>query len=101
MNEHVAEPFRSILNAHDEAPKCPRAADDRKLIDQLVELTKRWTTYEDIPMSQQRECRDIGKKLHAIGGTGLMRDAYYAATAHNRAATVIAAYFDGIGDWQW
>lgn len=71
------------------------------LIAQLCELTKRWTPYEDVPMSQQHECRDIGRKLHAIGAEALMRDAYYQATAENRAATVIAAYWDGIGDWRW
>lgn len=70
-------------------------------IDQLCELTKRWTTYEDIPRSQQAECRDIGRRLHAFGGEAAMRDAYYEATGRNRAATVLAAYFDGIGDWRW
>lgn len=68
---------------------------------QLLDLTKRWTPYEDIPGSQQSDCRDIGKKLHGLGGEALMREAYYEATAANRAASVIAAYWDGIGDWRW
>ena len=69
--------------------------------DQLCELTKRWTTFEDIPRSQQAECRNIGRKLHTLGGEQAMRDAFYEATARNRAATVLAAYFDGIGEWRW
>ena len=44
---------------------------------QLCELTKRWTLDEDIRLSQQQECRDIGRKLHHLGGEALMRDAYY------------------------
>lgn len=77
------------------------AASIKAAIGQLCELTKRWTAFEDIPRSQQIECRDIGRRLHAIGGDAAMRDAYYEATGHNRAATVIAAYFDGIGEWRW
>ena len=73
----------------------------KTVTDQLCELTKRWTAYEDIPRSQQSECRDIGRKLHALGGEQAMRDAYYEATARNRAATVLAAYFDGIGEGRW
>jgi hypothetical protein len=37
----------------------------------------------------------------ALGGIAAMREAYYAATGQNRAATIVAAYFDGIGEWQW
>lgn len=68
---------------------------------QLCELTKRWTAHEDIPRSQQLECRGIGRKLLALGGEAAMLDAYYEATGRNRASTVIAAYFDGIGEWVW
>lgn len=71
------------------------------LIDQLCELTKRWNTHEDVPRSQQLECKKIGRGLHAIGKEALMRTAYYEAKKHNPAASVIAAYWDGIGDWQW
>lgn len=69
--------------------------------DHLCGLTKRWTIHEDIPRSQQIECREIGRKLHALGGEAAMRVAYYEATGRNRAATVVAAYFDGIGEWRW
>jgi hypothetical protein len=71
------------------------------LFEKLKDLTKRWNAYEDVPGSQQAECRDLGKKLHAAGGMPLMREAYYEATAENRAASVIAAYWDGVGDWVW
>lgn len=71
------------------------------LFSELRDLTKRWNAYEDIPRSQQLECKNIGHRLHADGGEALMRDAYYDATADNRAASVIAAYWDGIGEWRW
>lgn len=71
------------------------------LFKQLHELTSRWNTFEDVPRSQQLECTAIGKKLHAAGGEALMRDAYYDVTGQNRAASVIAAYWHGIGEWQW
>jgi hypothetical protein len=77
------------------------AASIKIATDQLCELTKRWTTFEDIPGSQQSECREIGRKLHALGGFKAMQDAYYEATGRNRAALTIAAYFDRIGDWRW
>ncbi len=70
-------------------------------IAQLCELTKRWNTFEDIPKSQQHECRSIGERLHGLGGMNAMRQAYYAAKADNPAASVVAAYWDGVGEWQW
>jgi len=77
------------------------ARQQRELFAQLAELTKRWTSFEDIPVSQQRECRDLGRKLHALGAEPLMREAYYHAHAQNRAASILAAYWDGIGEWRW
>ena len=71
------------------------------LFAQLRELTRRWNTYEDIPRSQQLECRKIGTQLHAIGGEALMLDAYYDAKGQNLAASTIQAYWDGVGDWRW
>lgn len=70
-------------------------------INQLCELTKRWTHYEDIPVSQQKECRAIGVKIWTQGQEPAMREAYYTAKALNPAASVLAAYWDGIGNWQW
>lgn len=74
---------------------------EQSAIEQLCDLTKRWTTYEDIPMSQQRECRTIGRVIHSLGQEPLMREAYYTAKGLNPAASVIAAYWDGIGEWRW
>lgn len=75
------------------------ALDD--LTNRLCELTKQWTEYEDVPRSQQAECRDIGRKIHALGGENAMREAYYAAKGQNRTASVVQAYWDGIGEWRW
>ena len=72
-----------------------------EIIEQLCELTKRWTEHEDIPKSQQYECRMLGGELHKIGGESLMREAFYIAKGRNRAASVIQCYWDGIGDWRW
>ena len=71
------------------------------LFGQLRSLTKRCNEFEDIPRSQQIECRQIGEQLHAIGGKSVMQEAYYDAKSFNRAASVIAAYWDKVGDWQW
>jgi hypothetical protein len=71
------------------------------LVEQLCVLTSRWNAYEDVPLSQQRECKHIGKALHAIGAEALMRSAYYEAKARNTSASIIQAYWDGIGDWRW
>ena len=68
---------------------------------QLLDLTKRWNEYEDIPRSQQLECRHIGEALNSAGGMKAMQDAYYAAKGQNRAASTIQAYWDGIGEWRW
>lgn len=76
-------------------------ANQTQLFEQLRALTRNWNTYDDIPESQQKECIQIGKRLHALGGEGLMRDAYYDAKAANVAVTVIQAYWDGIGEWRW
>jgi hypothetical protein len=70
-------------------------------IDQLCELTKRWNIYEDVPKSQQAECRAIGLVIYELGQEPLMREAYYTAKGLNKAASVVAAYWDGIGGWQW
>ena len=70
-------------------------------IEQLCELTKRWTAHEDIPKSQQHECRTLGRELHKRGGESLMREAFYVARGRNPAASVIQCYWDNIGDWRW
>ena len=71
------------------------------LVEQLCELTSRWNDFEDIPESQQRECRKIGEGIHAEGGKQAMIAAYYEAKARNPHVHVIQAYWDGVGDWRW
>ena len=71
------------------------------LFQRLFDLTRNWNDYEDIPQSQQIECRQIGKDLHAAGGIEKMRAAYYAAKGRNPHVHVIQAYWDNVGDWRW
>jgi len=71
------------------------------LFSELRRLTAMWNNYEDVPTSQQLLCRQIGRRLHALGGAALMREAYYDAKAKNPAITVVQAYWDGVGDWRW
>ncbi|RUV65808.1 hypothetical protein EOA64_00230 [Mesorhizobium sp. M1A.F.Ca.IN.022.02.1.1] len=78
-------------------PKTNREA----LFQALRELTKDWNEYDPVPRSQQLECQHIGESLCTEGGINLMQDAYYDAKARNRSASVIQAYWDGIGDWRW
>lgn len=72
-----------------------------ELTDELCALTRYWNAYEDIPKSQQNECKAIGRKLHEAGGFRYMTDAYHHAKSQNRCASTIQAYWDGIGDWRW
>lgn len=71
------------------------------LTEQLCDLTKRWNETDLVPGSQQKECTEIGRKLDKLGGMTAMQDAYYAAKGQNRCASIVQAYFDGIGDWRW
>lgn len=72
-----------------------------KLILRLITLTTEWNEHEDVPKSQQYKCRAIGEALHKLGGMSMMVEAYRDVHRLNRAATVVQAYWDGIGDWQW
>lgn len=71
------------------------------LIEQLCDLTSDWNAHELVPAARQKECREIGQKLHDLGGMPLMHEAYQQAHRRNRYASVIAGYWDGIGEWQW
>lgn len=73
----------------------------RRYTSELVDLTKGWSQFADVPKGQQITCAAIGRRLHSMGGKAAMQEAYYKAKASNRAAGVIAAYWHGIGDWQW
>ena len=71
------------------------------LVEQLCDLTKRWTPHEDVRKSEQSECIVIGRAIYATGGHQAMVDACREAHARNSAASVVAAFWHGIGDWQW
>lgn len=72
-----------------------------ELFERLCALTRNWNTYEDVPRSQQLECASIGREINALGGFSLMQEAYRHAKRKNNAVSVIQAYWNGIGDWQW
>lgn len=72
-----------------------------ELFARLKALTRNWNQIDAVPRSQQEECKDIGKLIHAMGGEDAMREAYYAAKDANPYVCVIQAYWHGIGEWQW
>jgi hypothetical protein len=72
----------------------------RALYDELLEVTREWTRHDRILPNEERG-KAIGRRLYEIGGEKLMQMAYYHATAANRAATFLAALWDGIGEWRW
>lgn len=72
-----------------------------QLVDQLKNLTASWNEFDLVPKEQQDECRKIGEQIFAMGNEDLMQKAYYMAKEQNRCASVISAYWDGIGSWRW
>jgi hypothetical protein len=74
-------------------------SDAKALFDELRDLTKSWTRY-DLMLSHD-EAREIGWKLHRLGGWGLMAQAYTFVTSINPAATALLEIWDGIGEWDW
>jgi len=70
------------------------------IVQELLDLSRWWTEYEDVPKSQQTRCIALGKQLHVEGGEDLMREVYYRVKQENRAASVMRYYWDGIGDWR-
>lgn len=71
------------------------------LTNKLIEVSSDWNRHDLVPDQQKAECRVIGMSLNKLGGVDAMQTAYYAAKTHNRCASVIQAYWDGIGDWRW
>lgn len=71
------------------------------LTNSLKNLCKDWNEHDLVPEEQKAKCREIGEALHKLGGMMLMQEAYYAARGRNRSASVIQAYWDGVGDWRW
>ncbi len=74
---------------------------DAKLTADLCRLTAGFNEF-DIPGKFIRErIRVIGGRLNDSGGIQAMRGAYYQAKRENPYASIIQAYWDGIGDWRW
>jgi hypothetical protein len=71
------------------------------LILELENMVRDWNQQDLIPAPQEARCRAIGKRLHEIDGEPAMRRAYRDARLVNLCASVLAAYWDGIGDWRW
>jgi hypothetical protein len=72
----------------------------RALYDELLDLTREWSRH-DRALPNEERAKAIGRQLHELGGTSLMRMAYYHATTANRAASVLSLLWDGIGEWRW
>jgi hypothetical protein len=72
----------------------------RALYDELLALTGDWSRHDPILRNENR-VKAIGRRLHELGGEPLMQMAYYHATDANRAATILSALWDGIGEWKW
>lgn len=73
----------------------------QNLTARLCRMVEPWTTDGLHSTTTKAICRRIGMQINEIGGKPAMITAYYDAKAVNRCASVIQAYWDGIGDWQW
>ena len=71
------------------------------LVNRLIDVTANWNEHHLVPEEQKVRCRAIGEALNKAGGLGAMQDAYYAAKARNRCASLVQAYWDGVGEWRW
>lgn len=71
----------------------------QQLLVHLIEITKNWGAIGIPSKEEKKQCRDIGEKLNSLGGIKLMREAYYETKSKNRYASVVEAYWHGIGDW--
>lgn len=71
------------------------------LANRLKSLTRDWNEHDLVPDIQKAECREIGEALNKLGGMRAMLDGFYAAKERNRCASVIQAYWDGVGEWRW
>ena len=73
----------------------------QELTSRLIDVSRNWNAHDLVPDEQKTRCRKIGEEINAAGGMAAMQTAYYEAKARNRCASVIQAYWDGIGDWRW
>lgn len=71
------------------------------LTNRLKSVSQDWNEHDLVPEIHKTECREIGEALNKMGGMQAMQTAYYAAKVQNRSASVIQAYWDGIGEWRW
>jgi hypothetical protein len=72
-----------------------------ELTARLIELTRNWNPMDDVPKSDQKKAKEIGIELWEAGGIHMMQDAFYEAKGRNKTAGALAAYWHGIGSWQW
>lgn len=71
------------------------------LFKRLSTLIKDWNEFDLVPDEQKEEAKQIGELLYKQGGHQLMMDGYYHVKQQNRCASVLQAFWDGIGVWQW
>lgn len=88
--------IRANLQRRDE-----QEAETVALIAELENMVQTWNEVDLIPVKEEQRCRAIGKRLHEIDGVPAMTRAYRDARLVNRCASVLAAYWDGIGEWRW
>ena len=70
-------------------------------VKQLCEIVSDWNEFDVPHPGLISFCKVIGAWLNEYGGMDAMIEAYYAAKAVNRCASVVQTYWDGIGDWRW
>lgn len=87
--------IRADLKRRDE-----RSAETVALILELEGIVQGWNETDLIAKSQESRCRAIGHRLHELDGEEAMRRAYRDSRLINRCASVLAAYWDGIGEWR-
>lgn len=70
------------------------------LVGRLIEATASWRRDRAPPGSEMALVAEIGRRLDALGGIEMMREAYYEACAENRCPHDIQIAWDGIGVWK-
>jgi len=57
---------------------------------------------DPVPADQKDRCREIGQRLHNLGGFDLMLAVgEYVKARNTLAGALVACFWHGIGDWQW